>query len=67
MKLYDSNSFQDWMIQFGSEEVYLETVAKIRCPEGIQCPRFGYDQAYVLKRHFCRQCRNSAFQASPTV
>ena len=67
MSKYPKTSFQEWTQRFGTERACLEAAARVRWRDGFRCPRCGHDRAYVLERHAIRQCRECAFQASPTA
>ena len=57
-------SFHDWQQRFSSEQKCIAELARLRWPNGFQCPVCGHDYAWHLHRRGLYECRRCRHQAS---
>lgn len=59
-------SFYDWQKKFSSEDKCMAHLAKLRWPNGFQCPQCGHDHGYCWKQHDRYECASCHRQTSVT-
>jgi transposase-like protein len=63
-------SFYGWQKQFPTDEKCRSRLAKLRWPNGFQCPHCGYDKGYrtAVRRHYeCANCHRQTSVISGTL
>ena len=60
-------SFFDWQRQFATEEDCLRHLARLRWPDGFQCPSCGHDHGCFLKSRRLYECTHCSRQTSVTA
>lgn len=59
-------SFYDWQKKFSSDDKCMAHLAKLRWPNGFQCPQCGHDHGYCWKAHDRYECASCHRQTSVT-
>lgn len=59
-------SFYDWQKKFSSDDKCMAHLAKLRWPNGFQCPQCGHDHGYCWKQHDRYECASCHRQTSVT-
>lgn len=59
-------SFYDWQEKFSSADKCMAHLAKLRWPNGFQCPQCGHDHGYCWKQHDRYECASCHRQTSVT-
>ena len=52
----EAMSFWDWQKQFGDEQSCLQSLIRLRWPEGFQCPRCRHDHGWLLQTRPVIEC-----------
>lgn len=60
-------SLLDWQKKFGTEKACAKTLAKVRWPEGFQCPACGHKKYSFIETRKLYQCSNCRHQVSVTA
>ena len=60
-------SFFDWQHQFATEEACLRHLARLRWPDGFQCPSCGHDHGCFLPSRQLYECTRCGRQTSVTA
>ena len=65
-----SMSLLEWQKRYGSERACAKELAKVRWPDGFQCPECGSKKAYYIETrqlHQCSQCRHQVSVTADTL
>ncbi len=57
----------EWQKRFGTEKTYAKTLAKVRWPNGFQCPVYGTKEFSFIASRQLYQCSNYRHQVSVTA
>ena len=60
-------SLIEWQKRFGTERTCAQTLAKVRWPQGFQCPACGGKKAYSIATRHLYQCAHCRHQVSLTA
>jgi ribosomal protein L37AE/L43A len=63
-------SLLEWQNRFGNEKACMRALAKVRWPQGFQCPQCGFKKySYITTRKFyqCSQCRHQLSVTTDTL
>ncbi len=65
-----SMSLLEWQKRYGTERACAKELAKVRWPDGFQCPECGSKKAYFIETrqlHQCSQCRHQVSVTADTL
>ena len=65
-----SMSLLEWQKRYGTERACVKELAKVRWPDGFQCPECGSKKAYYIETrqlHQCSQCRHQVSVTADTL
>ena len=65
-----SMSLLEWQKRYGTERACIKELAKVRWPDGFQCPECGSKKAYYIETrqlHQCSQCRHQVSVTADTL
>ncbi len=60
-------SFWEWQQRYPNDDACLAELAKLRWPEGFQCPRCGHDHGWLLSSRAVYECSQCHHQCSATA